>query len=120
MRRIAFILSFVANIGLALVSLAVSPSRVAIHFGADGNADNWAPNYVPLIIFLLVPGLLFFTIYYSPLFVTLALYMVYAVVWCVSLYRGFRLHNLRIIFDPTATNPGKRYPVSGGTYNAES
>lgn len=86
MWRIAFILIFVANIGLALVSLAVSPSRVAIHFGADGNADNWAPNDVPLIIFLLVPGLLFFTIYYSPLFVTLALYMVYAVV-CFALPR---------------------------------
>jgi uncharacterized membrane protein len=160
MVRIAFILSFIANIGLSLLSLAILPSHVAIHFGVGGNPDNWAPNYVQVILFLLVECLLFLMIYYSPRLVTklsprwvnlpnkdfwlseenkdrtatklasylyqfgivmfafmfvvgmltmqanlrdparlnepvflgaLGLYLVYTVVWCVSLYRGFRV-----------------------------
>jgi len=68
--RVAFILSFIANIGLSLLSLAILPSRVAIHFGAGGNPDNWAPNYVQVLFFLSVEALLFFVIFYSPRLVT--------------------------------------------------
>ena len=40
MTRTAFILSYMANVLLALVSLAILPERVAIHFGWGGMPDN--------------------------------------------------------------------------------
>lgn len=42
MTRIVFVASFVANVMLALVSLAILPERVAIHFGWGGMPDQWA------------------------------------------------------------------------------
>ena len=36
-----FLLSFLANIVLTLVSLLVSPEEVATHFGTGGAADGW-------------------------------------------------------------------------------
>ena len=61
MRRL-FILAFVANVALSLISLHVLPERVAIHFGADGTADGWGPNYADAALMtgvqmLLLPGL---------------------------------------------------------------
>jgi uncharacterized membrane protein len=64
--RSVFILIFIANVVLAFVSLAVLPSRVAIHFGWGGIADNWAPNYINTLIFIGLNTFLFFSLYFSP------------------------------------------------------
>jgi len=61
-----FILIFIANVVLAFVSLSVLPSRVAIHFGWGGIADNWAPNYINALIFIGLNTVLFFSLYFSP------------------------------------------------------
>lgn len=65
MRRL-FILIFVANIVLSLVSLALLPPRVAIHFGFGGIADNWAPSYVNTLFFIGTNTFLFFLLYFTP------------------------------------------------------
>jgi len=64
--RVAFIVSFVANVILALVSIVVLPARVAIHFGSGGIPNNWAPNYVNSLIFLGMDIILFVCLYFSP------------------------------------------------------
>jgi len=61
-----FILIFVANVVLSLVSLVLLPPRVAIHFGFGGVADNWAPSYVNTLFFIGTNVFLFFSIYLSP------------------------------------------------------
>lgn len=60
-----FIMSFAANIALSVVSLVVLPERVAIHFGANGMADSWAPNYINTLIMTGTEVLIFFSFYYS-------------------------------------------------------
>jgi len=45
-----FILAFIANMALTLISFFVLPSQVAIHFGLNGMADGWAPSYVYVLI----------------------------------------------------------------------
>ncbi len=68
MIRILFILVFLANVVLTVVSLVVLPPKVAINFGFDGIPGSWASKNVnavtffamkfPLfILFLLVPYL---------------------------------------------------------------
>jgi len=64
MRRL-FILAFAANVVLSLISLHVLPERVAIHFGADGTADGWGPNYANAVLMTGVQILLFCTLYFS-------------------------------------------------------
>lgn len=64
--RLLFIASFVANILLALVSLAILPSRVATHFGANGLADGWMPGPVNALIQVGMNALVFLLIYFSP------------------------------------------------------
>ncbi len=66
--RALFILSFIANVILTLVSLAILPSRVAIHFGGNGMADSWAPSYVNAIIFLGIESFLFCCLLLAPRF----------------------------------------------------
>jgi len=66
--RALFILSFIANVILTLVSLAILPSRVAIHFGWNGMADGWAPSYVYAIIFLGTEIFLFCCLFLAPRF----------------------------------------------------
>ena len=66
MVRSLFIMSFLANVALALVSLAVLPPRVAIHFGRGGLANGWASNWVNALIFLGTDALLFCSLYFSP------------------------------------------------------
>jgi len=61
-----FILVFIANLMLALVSLAFLPSRVVIHFGLGGMADNWAPSYVNTLFFIGTSTFLFFSLYFTP------------------------------------------------------
>ncbi len=64
--RVAFIISFMANALLALLSLALLPARVAIHFDPGGTADGWAPGYVNSLIFLGLDTGLFLSLYFSP------------------------------------------------------
>ncbi len=64
--RVAFILSYVANLVLAMLSLVILPDRVAIHFGPGGMPDNWAPSYVNSLLFLGMDTLLFLSLYFSP------------------------------------------------------
>ena len=64
--RIAFILSFVANLALALVALILSPATVAIHFGYGGAPDSWAPAHVSALIMAGTNGVLFLLLYLIP------------------------------------------------------
>jgi len=64
--RTLFILLFIANVAVTLISLAVLPHRVAIHFGIDGLPNGWAPNYVNAILMSSVHLLILFSIYFSP------------------------------------------------------
>jgi len=61
-----FILIFVANVVLSLVSLVLLPPRVAIHFGFGGMADNWAPSYVNTLFFIGANTFLCFCLYFTP------------------------------------------------------
>jgi len=64
--RMLFILAFIANVALTLVSLAVLPDRVAIHFGADGTADGWASKDANALTMTVLHVLLFCIFYFSP------------------------------------------------------
>ena len=67
--RTAFILTFVANIVLALVALILSPDTVAIHFDYGGAPDGWAPSYVSALIMAGANGVLFLSLYFIPHFI---------------------------------------------------
>ena len=64
MRKL-FILAFLANVVVTLISLAVLPSRVAIHYGANGMANGWAPNYVNILLMTGTHVLLFCSLYFG-------------------------------------------------------
>jgi uncharacterized membrane protein len=64
--RTGFILVFIANVVLSLVSFVLLPSRVAIHFGIGGMADNWAPSYVSTLFFIGTNTFLFLSLYFTP------------------------------------------------------
>jgi hypothetical protein len=64
--RKAFILSFVANVLLALASWRMLPDRVAVHFGRGGVADNWASSGANLLITLGMDAVLFVSLFFSP------------------------------------------------------
>ena len=64
--KAAFILSFAANIVLAVVSLVLSPSQVAIHFGPGGEPDSWAPSYVNALIMTGIHSMVFACLFFSP------------------------------------------------------
>ena len=64
--RMVFILMFLVNVAVTLVSLAVLPARVAIHFGADGVADGWGTNTANAIFMTAIHVFLFSTMYFSP------------------------------------------------------
>ena len=66
MTRLLFIITFIANIVLIIISLIILPSRVAIHFGLYGMPDNWAPSYIHALISLGLDTLLFCAMFYSP------------------------------------------------------
>ena len=66
MTRATFILCYVANVILALVSLAILPERVAIHFGWGGIPDNWGPNTVNTLFLIGLQTVLFLALYFSP------------------------------------------------------
>ncbi len=51
---------------LVIASLAILPSRVAIHFGRGGLPDGWAPSYVNTLLFLGINTVLFGSLYFTP------------------------------------------------------
>ncbi len=63
MMRIFFLVTFVANIVLTLVSWVILPDTVAIHFRHDGMPDGWSPVWFHVLIFLGMQLVLFVTIY---------------------------------------------------------
>jgi uncharacterized membrane protein len=63
--KMAFILTFAANLGLLAVSYAISPERVAIHFSFGGNPDNWAPSHINALLMAGVHTLVFVSLYFS-------------------------------------------------------
>ena len=63
--RAGFIVVFIANLVLSLVSLVLLPSCVAIHFGLGGMANNWAPSYVNALFFIGTNAFLFLFIYFT-------------------------------------------------------
>jgi uncharacterized membrane protein len=64
--RAGFVLVFIANVVLALASLALLPPRVAIHFGIGGVPNNWAPSYVNTLFFIGTDTFLFLCLYFTP------------------------------------------------------
>ena len=61
-----FVMIFIGNILLAVLSLIVLPERVAIHFGGGGLPDSWSSKYFHTIFFMLTDIVLFFLMYYLP------------------------------------------------------
>jgi hypothetical protein len=64
--RVALTLSFIANLILALVSVAALPERVAIHFPWGGAADGWASRLDSILLTVTLDALLFLTLWLSP------------------------------------------------------
>ena len=63
--RTALILTFVANLLLLVVSYAISPERVAIHFGSGGNPSDWAPSHINALLMAGVHTLVFVSLLFS-------------------------------------------------------
>jgi uncharacterized membrane protein len=61
----AFILPFVANLVLLAVSYAITPERVAIHFGLGGNPDNWGPSHINALFMAAVQIVVFVSLFFS-------------------------------------------------------
>ncbi|MFH0963165.1 MAG: DUF1648 domain-containing protein [Planctomycetota bacterium] len=64
--RAIFVGAFIVNVVLALVSIAVLPSQVAVHFGFHGEPDSWGSSLRLTVVFLAVDVLLFCVLYFSP------------------------------------------------------
>jgi len=64
--RNAFIVTFLANVILSLVFLAILPDRVAIHFGLGGAPNGWASNRTNTLLMLGVHTFVFCALYFSP------------------------------------------------------
>ena len=64
--RIVFIISFVMNLILATVAVIRCPGEVAIHFGAGGDPNGWAPSYVNALIMSGVNILIFVSFFFTP------------------------------------------------------
>ena len=57
---------FAANVLLMLVSLAVLPDQVAIHFGSGGAPDSWASKELNALLFLVLETPLFLLFWFAP------------------------------------------------------
>ena len=63
--RNAFILFYIANVILTLISLEGLPSHVAVHFGPGGEPNGWGSKYTGALFLLAIQTGLFFMMYYS-------------------------------------------------------
>ncbi len=61
-----FILMFIANVVLSVISLTILPAHVAIHFGVGGMANGWAPSYANALFFIGTNAFLFLCLYFTP------------------------------------------------------
>ncbi len=61
MRKV-FVVAFLVNVALAVVTTMMMPERVAIHYGPGGVPDSWAPSVVNGGIFVAVSAGLFLLI----------------------------------------------------------
>lgn len=64
--KMLFMLTFIANVALTLLSVVVLPDRVAIHFGVHGTANGWASNDMNALLMTIMHVLLFCSFYFSP------------------------------------------------------
>lgn len=64
--RIALTLSFGANLVLGLISVAILPERMAIHFAWGGAADGWASRLDSTLLTFALKTLLFSTFWLVP------------------------------------------------------
>jgi len=64
--RALFILAFLANVALTLLSLSILPDRVATHFGRGGMADGWGSNYTKALTAAGGHVFLFCILYFTP------------------------------------------------------
>jgi len=66
----AFILSYVANMVLAIASWFVLPEQAAIHFGLGGAPDGWASSRTSTLLMLGMHTVVFCALYVSPRLLT--------------------------------------------------
>lgn len=64
--RTIFCLVFAANVLLMVVSLAILPDQVAIHFGSGGAPDSWASKEWNALLFVLLETPLFLLFWFAP------------------------------------------------------
>ncbi len=64
--RTVFVVSFLANVILAILSSVILPERVAIHFGLGGSPDGWATNLTSTLGMLVMHTLIFCSLYFFP------------------------------------------------------
>ena len=64
MRKVLVAL-FLLNVTVIVVTTALLPERVAIHFGLGGEPDSWAPRSVNAGLFLAFNVLLFALFYWA-------------------------------------------------------
>ena len=64
--RVVFVISFLANLALTVVSVVVLPDRIATHFGAGGMADGWGSKGANALVMGALCSLMFGLFYLSP------------------------------------------------------
>jgi len=64
--RTALLVSFALNLALNGVAFILCPDNVAVHFGAGGHPNGWAPSYVNTLIMSGMDLLLFASFFFAP------------------------------------------------------
>lgn len=64
--RLFFIIAFLANLAVTLVSLVVLPDRVAIHFGPGGVPNGWISGSANAVLMTGMHVLLFCSFWFAP------------------------------------------------------
>lgn len=64
--RNLFIICFIANLVLTVVVMVLSPTNMAIHFGAGGEPNGWASAKVNALIMTGIDVLLFSIFFFMP------------------------------------------------------
>ena len=60
-----FVISFIANLLLMIVSIMILPEVVAIHFGLGGKPDSWASSYINAMIMGVTHTVIFLIFFFS-------------------------------------------------------